>query len=171
MPSHEVFTAGENPVPLVATFHSQPSLYPISPTDEQLSETHPPAPWAKFAVDCPSFTPANSSAFEAHLTPVSEVFDRMQGMFEAIVRPGQEVEAQCRKAAVVAKRKGRGPYKKRIKKDSTEDAKEAEAEQVAELEAGRRAVETQDAMMALLRRMGATEEEILQTQAHSVRNL
>ncbi|KAK4699521.1 hypothetical protein P7C70_g6737, partial [Phenoliferia sp. Uapishka_3] len=165
--SHEVFNPGDNPDPLISSFHSQPSLYPTSPTDEELSEAHPPAPWAKYAVDCPTFTPPNHDAFEEHLTPVSHVFDRMLGMFGAIVRPGQELEAQGRKAAVVAKRKERGPYKKKVKKDPVEQAREWEATQLAELDAGRRAVESQAAQLALLRRLGATEAEILETQARN----
>ncbi|KAK4692163.1 hypothetical protein P7C70_g9190, partial [Phenoliferia sp. Uapishka_3] len=160
-PSHKVFNSGDNPSPLVATFHSQPSLYPASPTDEQLSEAHPPAPWAKFAVDCPTFTPLNHDAFETHLTPVSEVFDRMLDMFGAVVRPGQEEEAQGRKAATVAKRKEKGPVKRRIKKDTAEEARDRESAESAELLTGRRAVATQEAMVALLRRAGVSEEEIL----------
>ncbi|KAK4699132.1 hypothetical protein P7C70_g7132, partial [Phenoliferia sp. Uapishka_3] len=157
--SHEVFTSGDHPPPLVTAFHSQPMLYPNEPSEAELLVTHPPAPWAKFAVDCPTFT--KTCAFKDLLTPVEDVYDRMHTMFQAIVGPGQVVEALGRKAATAAARKDRQGRKPPTKKE-----KEWGEAQADELDAARReaAQAALVAMATMLRQYGASDAVIQEAQ-------
>ncbi|KAK4699543.1 hypothetical protein P7C70_g6710, partial [Phenoliferia sp. Uapishka_3] len=161
--SHEVFNAADGSAPIVNALQTQPVMWPPSPTEAELSaDDREPAQWAKFTLDCPTFTPAGSSAFDEVLTPVGAVFERMLTMFEAVVGPGQTLEAQVRKAASAGARKARHAPKARLKEDSREEGKEGRVNgRIAALEL------ENEAMAALLRRLGATEEQIRVAQAHA----
>ncbi|KAK4700892.1 hypothetical protein P7C70_g5353, partial [Phenoliferia sp. Uapishka_3] len=158
--SHEVFNPGDNPAALVTAYHSQPVAWPPNPSEEDLAATHPPAPWAKHAIDCPTFTKTadpQDGEPEVVWTPAEMVFDRMHTMFDALVLPGQAVESLSRRAAAAARKDRQPSRKKKPKKEGDGDP----AHSAAEWEAGRA---ERELMASMLRKFGVTEDDIRKAQ-------
>ncbi|KAK4699389.1 hypothetical protein P7C70_g6870, partial [Phenoliferia sp. Uapishka_3] len=164
--SHEVYNSGDHPPPLASSWRSQPVTWGPNPSEADLAMVQPVAPWAKFAIDCPSFT--TGGAFEQELTPVAAVYERMIEMFEAVVRPGQELESMVRKAAAAAARKERPapPPRKRTKPNPKVDKEAAEKLllQADQLEAAQANI---DAMTNFLLRHNFSAADITAIQVHA----
>ncbi|KAK4698408.1 hypothetical protein P7C70_g7868, partial [Phenoliferia sp. Uapishka_3] len=161
--SHEVFNTGDNPPALVTAYHSQPVSWPPNPTEDELAAQHPPAPWAKFAVDCPTFPKTCDT--EELLTPAETVYNRMLSMFDALVLPGQAVESLGRRVAAAAARKDRQQGRKKKPK---KEADASPGHSAAEWETAR---VNRELMASMLRKFGVTEDDIRKAQEQHLAEL